>query len=403
MNGPAAREGRSADASGTPPPRASGAEAARTPPSGAAPGAARGRPAVLDLTEPGSPAAPGARPAEPSRRSVRSRPALAVGLGLALVALALTLVASLAVGTGDVAFADVTGTFLAPDPADKAQLIVGEVRVPRTLAGLLAGVALGLAGTVMQGVTRNPIADPSLLGINAGASLSVVFAISVLGLGAAQQYLWFGFLGALIAALVVYGVGSLGREGATPVKLALAGAATTAVLTSLTTTMLLTDRQSYDQFRFWQIGALNTRSVEVLAEAAPFVVVGGLLALALGSQLNTLALGDDLARGFGQRVGLVRGVSAVAVVLLCGASAVVAGPIGFVGLAVPHIARLVTGPDYRWVLPYSMVLAPVLLLWADIVGRVVAQPGEVQVGVITAALGSVPFIWLVRRRKLVEL
>ncbi|WP_103505923.1 iron ABC transporter permease, partial [Streptomyces sp. FM008] len=307
------------------------------------------------------------------------------------------------VGSGDVPFADVLGTFLDPDAENKAQLIVGEVRIPRTLAGLLSGVALGLAGTVMQGVTRNPIADPSLLGINAGASLSVVFAISVLGLGASQQYLWFGFLGALIAALVVYGVGSLGREGATPVKLALAGAATTAVLTSLTTTMLLTDRQSYDQFRFWQIGALNTRSVEVLSEAAPFIVVGGLLALTLGSQLNALALGDDLARGFGQRVGLVRGVSAVAVVLLCGASTVVAGPIGFVGLAVPHIARLVTGPDYRWVLPYSMVLAPMLLLWADIVGRVVAQPGEVQVGVVTAALGCVPFIWLVRRRKLVEL
>ncbi|MEW1668312.1 FecCD family ABC transporter permease [Streptomyces albidoflavus] len=384
MNGPADREGRPADPSGTPPARTRST-------------------ALLDLGKrPGAEGAT-ATAAPPPRRSVRSRPALAAGLVLALVGLGLTLVASLAVGSGDVPFADVLGTFLDPDAENKAQLIVGEVRIPRTVAGLLSGVALGLAGTVMQGVTRNPIADPSLLGINAGASLSVVFAISVLGLGASQQYLWFGFLGALIAALVVYGVGSLGREGATPVKLALAGAATTAVLTSLTTTMLLTDRQSYDQFRFWQIGALNTRSVEVLSEAAPFIVVGGLLALTLGSQLNALALGDDLARGFGQRVGLVRGVSAVAVVLLCGASTVVAGPIGFVGLAVPHIARLVTGPDYRWVLPYSMVLAPMLLLWADIVGRVVAQPGEVQVGVVTAALGCVPFIWLVRRRKLVEL
>ncbi|GAA2987027.1 FecCD family ABC transporter permease [Streptomyces fulvorobeus] len=355
-------------------------------------------PAVRGAEAPKSAAAGTPRP-----RGGRSRPVLVSGLLAAVALLLLAVTASLAVGSGDIAFHDVVRGVLDPDPGVKGQLIVQEVRVPRTVAGLLAGVALGLAGTVMQGVARNPLADPQLLGVNAGASVAVVCSISVFGLTVATQYIWFGFLGALLAALLVYGVGSLGREGATPVKLALAGAATSAVLTSATSAVLLQDRETYDRFRFWQLGALNARDTEVLWQAAPFVAAGVLLALLIGPQLNALSLGDDLARGLGQRVGIARLVAALAVVLLCGAATVVAGPIGFVGLVVPHAARLITGPDYRWVLPYSMVLAPVLLLVADIVGRVVAPPGEVQVGVVTAAIGCVPFIWLVRRRKLVEL
>ncbi|MFJ4965768.1 FecCD family ABC transporter permease [Streptomyces sp. NPDC088729] len=338
---------------------------------------------------------------EATRR--HGRPVLALGLVAVLAVLLLTAVASLAVGSGDVSFDDVLHGVLDPDLTVKGQLIVQEVRVPRTVAGLLAGVALGLAGAVMQGVARNPLADPQLLGVNAGASVAVVCSISLLGFTAATQYIWFGFLGALLAALLVYGVGSLGREGATPVKLALAGAATSALLTSVTSAILLQDRGSYDQFRFWQLGALTARSAEVLWQVSPFIAVGTLLALLLGPQLNALSLGDDLARGLGQRIGAARLTSALAVVLLCGSATVVAGPIGFVGLAVPHAARLLTGPDYRWVLPYSMVLAPIMLLVADIIGRVVAPPGEVQVGVVTAAIGCIPFIWLVRRRKLVEL
>ncbi|MFJ8747917.1 FecCD family ABC transporter permease [Streptomyces sp. NPDC102441] len=344
------------------------------------------------------------RPAgTPERRRARSRPVLALGLLAAAAVLLLTALASLAIGSGDVAFDDVLNGVFDPDLGVKGQLIVQEVRIPRTMAGLLAGAALGLAGTVMQGVARNPLADPQLLGINAGASVAVVCSISFLGFTVATQYIWFGFLGALLAALLVYGVGSLGREGATPVKLALAGAATSAVLTSLTSVVLLQDRDSYDRFRFWQLGALTSRDADVLWQVSPFIAAGAVLALLLGPQLNALSLGDDLARGLGQRVGLSRLVSALAVVLLCGAATVVAGPIGFVGLAVPHAARLITGPDYRWVLPYSMVLAPVMLLVADIVGRVIAPPGEVQVGVVTAAVGCIPFIWLVRRRKQVEL
>ncbi|MGY0490505.1 FecCD family ABC transporter permease [Streptomyces sp. WG-D5] len=333
----------------------------------------------------------------------RSRNALAAGLLPLALVLAGAVLLSLVVGSGDVPLGDVLAGLFHPDRADRAQLIVREVRVPRTVAGLLAGVALGLAGTVMQGIARNPLADPGLLGVNAGASVFVVFAISVLALTDPAQYIWFGFLGACLAALLVYGVGSLGRDGATPVKLALSGAAVAAALGSVTSAMLLTDRSTFDQFRFWQVGSLNGREPDVLWQALPFIVVGSLLALALGPQLNTLALGDDTARGLGQRIALARLAAAACVVLLCGAATVVAGPIAFVGLAVPHAARLITGPDHRWILPYSALLAPAALLLADVAGRVVARPGEVQVGVMTAALGAIPFVVLVRRRNMVEL
>ncbi len=331
------------------------------------------------------------------------RSARFAGLPLLVAALVVMVSLSLAIGSGQAGMDDVFRTFFSPDAADRAQLVVHEVRIPRTVAGLLAGVALGLAGAVMQGVARNPLADPGILGVNAGASLAVVFALGVLGLGGSSQYIWFGFLGALLASVLVYGIGSLGRDGATPLKLALAGAATTAALGSLTTALLLTDSRTFDQYRFWQVGSLTSRDPEVLWQALPFIVLGTLLAFGLGPQLNALALGDNLARGLGQRVGLARSGAAAAVVLLCGSATVVAGPISFVGLVVPHAARLLTGPDYRWVLPYSALLAPLLVLGSDIVGRLVSGAGEVQVGVVTAAVGAIPFVVLVRRRRLAEL
>ncbi len=215
--------------------------------------------------------------------------------------------------------------------------------------------------------------------------------------------MWFAFAGAAIASVVVYVVGSLGREGATPVKLALAGAAVTTFLGSITTAILLFDVSTLDQFRFWAVGSLAGRDGQIAAQMAPFIIVGTVMALASGRLLNALALGDDVARSLGQRVGLARLFSAVAIVLLVGAATAAAGPIAFVGLTVPHVARAITGPDYRWVLPYSLVLAPILLLTADVVGRVIARPGEVQVGIITALIGAPFFMILVRRRKLAEL
>jgi iron complex transport system permease protein len=289
------------------------------------------------------------------------------------------------------------------DPTLDDHLIVRSLRVPRTVLGLAVGAALGLAGAVMQGVTRNPLADPGILGIEAGASLAVVIGIYAFGIGSLAGYVWFAFAGAAAASVVVYTLGSMGRGGATPVKLALAGAALASLLGSFTSAILLTDLATLDQFRFWVVGSLAGRGGDIAVHVLPFLAVGTILALGSARSLNAMALGDDVARSLGQRVHAARAVAALAVVILCGAAVAAAGPIAFVGLTIPHVARALCGPDYRWVLPWSMVLAPVLLLGADIIGRLVARPGELQVGIVTALVGAPFFIALVRRRRLAEL
>lgn len=336
-------------------------------------------------------------------RRDRSTAVLVTGMVAGAAVLVGIALLSLFVGARSISPAQILDALLHYDPANSDHLVVLTLRLPRTIAGILVGVALGLAGAVMQGVARNPLADPGLLGVNAGAALAVVTAIAFLGVTSVSGYVWFGFAGAAIVTVGVYLIGSLGREGATPVKLALAGAAVTAALTSITTAILLTDTATFDEFRFWTVGSLTGRKLELVAQLAPFILVGTVLALGTTRLLNALALGDDVARGLGQRVGLARALSAGAVVLLCGAATAAAGPIGFVGLTVPHIARLITGPDYRWILPYSMVLAPILLLISDIAGRVVARPGELQVGIVMAVIGAPFFIALVRRHRLAEL
>lgn len=346
----------------------------------------------------GEPARPA--PAPGLARGTRGR---AAGLALALAVLALVALGSVAVGAKPLSPATVLEAFTDHDASRNDHLIVTTLRVPRTIMGVLVGMALGLAGALMQGLTRNPLADPGILGIEAGAAMGVVIGIYVFGIGTLFGYVWLAFLGAALASTVVFALGSTGREGATPVKLALAGAALTAFLYSLTTAILLLDVATYDQYRFWVVGALAGRDSDIVVQVAPFVVVGALLALTCGRLLNALSLGDDVARSLGQGVGPTRLYVFAASILLAGAATAAAGPIGFIGLTVPHIARAFTGPDYRWILPYSAVLAPILLLSADIVGRVIARPGEVQVGVLTALLGAPIFIALVRRRKLAQL
>ncbi|TNY36833.1 FecCD family ABC transporter permease [Thermomonospora catenispora] len=326
----------------------------------------------------------------------RSRAAGLVALGAAVAA---TAALSLAVGAKQLPPSTVLDALLHLDRGDPDHLIVVELRVPRTLIGLLAGAALGLAGAMVQGLTRNPLADPGILGVNAGAALAVVLAISVLGVHDLSGYVWFGFAGAAAAVTLVYGIGSLGRDGAAPLKITLAGAALTAALGSLTTAVLLTDTMSFDQFRFWQVGGLAGREATVVAQAAPFLVAAMALALCCGRALNALALGDDMARAWGRNVTATRAVCGLAIVLLAGGATALAGPIAFVGLAVPHLARSVTGPDHRWLLPYSMLLGPLLLLAADIAGRLVARPGEIQAGIVTAVLGAPVLVALARRRK----
>lgn len=342
------------------------------------------------------------RPETPTRRLLptRSRPRrLTVGLLLAIVLLVIAIAASLAVGARDIPIGTVIDALVRPDPRVTDQGVVLDLRVPRTTVGLLAGLALGLAGALMQGITRNPLADPGLLGVNAGASLFVVAGIAWFGVTSALGFVWFAFIGAAVTTAIVYLVGSLGREGATPVKLALAGTALTAAVTSLITIILLTDGEAFDRYRFWSAGSLVVRGLDSAVQLAPFILAGAILAALVARMLNALALGDDLARGLGQNVVAARILCAFAVVLLCGSATALAGPIVFVGLAVPHLARWFTGPDYRWILALSGLLGPILLLLADVLGRVVARPGEIEAGLVVAFLGAPVLIALVRQAK----
>ncbi len=318
-----------------------------------------------------------------------------------MVLLAVSVVASLAIGSIRVPFGEVVAAFTAYDGSD-AHAIVRDLRVPRTELGLLVGAALGAAGALMQGATRNALAEPGILGINAGAAFAVVVAIDVLGVGSVAGYAAFALVGAGATAAAVLALGATGR-GAGAVSLALAGAVLTWLLVSLTSAVLVFDAQTLDEFRHWVVGSIAGRDAGVALSVLPLIAAGLVIALGTGRSLNALALGDDVARSLGQRVGRARLLATVGFVLLAGGAVAAAGPIAFVGLAVPHIARVFTGPDYRWVIPYSVVLGAVLLLAGDVLGRVVARPADLGVGIVTGLLGAPFFIWLVRRQKLVAL
>ena len=326
----------------------------------------------------------------------------ALGLVAALAAVAGTVLASLAIGALDVPLSEVLAALTASDDSD-AHVVVTELRLPRTEVGLLVGAALGAAGALMQGVTRNPLAEPGILGINAGAAFAVVLAIFLLGVSSIAGYTAMALLGAAGAAVAVSLLGASGRDGATPVKLALAGAVLTALLVSLTSAVLVFDAQTLDEFRFWIVGSIAGRDQAVVLGVLPVILTGLVVALAAARRLNALALGDDVARSLGQRVEHVRAFAALGFVLCAGGAVAAAGPIAVLGLTVPHVARALVGPDYRWIVPYSMVLGALLLLAADVAGRVVARPAEVEVGIVMAVLGAPFFIVLVRRGKLAQL
>lgn len=275
-------------------------------------------------------------------------------------------------------------------------------RIPRTLLAVLVGAALGLAGAVMQGVTRNPLADPGVLGINMGASLAVVTGIAFFGLFSATSMVWTAIVGAAIAAVFVYAVGSVGRGGPTPLKLALAGAATSAALASFITAVALPRGDIASSVQSWEIGGVGGATFDGIGTVVPVLLVGFAVSILSARSLNSLALGDELAAGLGERVALARGVAALGSVLLCGAATAVAGPIGFVGLVVPHLCRLLVGVDHRWMLPFSALTGACLLIASDVVGRVVARPTELDVGILTALIGAPFFIAIVRRQKVRE-
>lgn len=341
---------------------------------------------------------------EPTSRQ-RSRRVL--GILLLLAVLVLVLLASLAVGSRqipiDIVIDTVHKAVRRIDVVTNDALIVRDLRLPRTAIGLVVGMALGAAGALMQAITRNPLADPGLLGVNAGAAFAAVIGVSVFGVGRTSGLVWFALVGAAIASVAVYVLGSVGRGGATPVRLTLAGMALTALLVSLTSSIILRDQEALQQYRFWVVGSLPGRDISVVIQVIPFIVVGLLLAVAVAYLLNALALGDDTARALGTDIATTRFITALAVTLLCGAATAACGPIVFIGLVVPHAVRLWFGPDERWVVPASALAGPALLLGSDIAGRVVASPSEVQVGIMTAALGGPAFVALVRRTRVAQL
>lgn len=318
--------------------------------------------------------------------------------------LAVLVLLSLAIGQRPVAVSDVVASLFAFDARVVDQAVVRGERLPRTVLGLLVGAALAVAGTVMQGMTRNVLADPAILGLNGGAALAVVVAITLLGSAPLSVYVWFALAGALCAGTLVYLLASAGPSGATPLTLALAGATLAALTTALTTGVALLDDAVNARLSLWTLGSTTGRGLDVVAQAGPFVLAGLALAGCLGSALNAIAMGEDLAASLGQRVAWTRGLAVVAVALLVGGAVAAAGPIAFVGLVVPHVARALLGPDYRAIIAYALVAGPVLLLGADVLGRVLSPTeADVRVGVVMGVVGAPLFVALVRRTRMAEL
>lgn len=328
----------------------------------------------------------------------RSRTGLWAGLGVTFIVLLLAVVSSIVFGAAELAPADVWAAIFQFDPTSTEHLIIRTLRVPRAAVAALVGASLAVAGAIMQGLTRNPLGDPGILGINTGAALGVVAAVFFFDINSLSLYAMFAFAGALVTALAVYGIGSLGRGGPTPLNLTVTGAAVTALLSSLTTGILILNQRTLEEVRFWLAGSVAGRDLTLLLQVAPYLLGGLLLAWALARQITTIALGEDVARGLGQNTGWTKALAALAVVLLAGGSVAVAGPIGFVGLVIPHVARFLAGLDYRWLLPYAALLGAAFLIWSDVAARMVLHPIELPVGVMTALIGGPFFVYLVRWR-----
>jgi iron complex transport system permease protein len=366
-------------------------------------------------------------------RAMRTR--RLIGLAVLLILLATVLLASIAVGARPMTMAEISHAVfpstglnwedaqrILTDPVTglsvvtakikaaysistgvDTDIIVRSLRVPRALIGLSVGIALGVAGALIQGHTRNPLADPGILGVSAGAACAVVIAIFLFRIADPIGYVWFAFAGAAIASVLVFGLSSIGGGTASPLSLVLGGSAVAAFLSSITSAIVLLDQTTLDSFRFWVVGSVAGRGLNVLWAVLPFLVVGLLIALASTPGLNLLTLGEDVARALGANIAANRVVGIIAITLLTGAATAACGPIGFVGLVVPHLARAVTGPDYRWLVPYAGLVGGILLVLCDVIGRVLVRPGELQVGLVLALVGAPFFIALVRRRKLATL
>ena len=321
---------------------------------------------------------------------------------LCLALLSIMAIVSISLGAKSIAFTKVIDVLLGNDP-DSLEATIILQRIPRTVFGILAGGALGISGALMQSITRNPIADPSILGVNTGASLFVVAGIAFFNITVAYQYIWLAIIGAGVTAVFVYSVASMGKDGATPLKLALSGSAVSIVLGSLVSTIMLPNNRVMEAFRFWQVGSIGSATWENIMLISPFLIVGFIISMFISGYLNNLALGDEAATALGTNVVMTRTIGALSSVLLCGATTALAGPIGFVGLIIPHIIRLIFGSEMSKMLPLSFLGSAILMLISDIIGRIISLPGETEVGIVTAVLGAPVFILAIRKGRVKSL
>lgn len=333
--------------------------------------------------------------AEPSIRPLRVRRLVAVLLSAG--ALVLTIALSLGFGSKGLSVGEVLAGLAGT--GGEAGSIMREQRLPRTVAGIVVGAALAVAGGLIQAFTRNPLADPGILGVNAGAAFAIVVGVAFFGQTSASGYIWFAFAGAIAATAVVVTIGATGRRGPDPLRLTLAGVAVGAVLAGFTSSISLLLPIVFNRMRYWGAGTLAGRDMDLILFVLPFVVVGLVVAVLVSRPLNAVALGDDIAAALGTRIKVARLGSIIAVTLLCGAATALAGPIAFVGLMVPHAVRWFVGPDQRWIITVSILAGPVLVLLADVLGRLALPSGELSAGVVTAFIGAPVLIALVRRRK----
>ncbi|MBE6087731.1 FecCD family ABC transporter permease [Clostridium beijerinckii] len=328
---------------------------------------------------------------------MRFRKTVGIYLG-SIFLLGICVVISLAFGSKNIGISQAINALLNSDDTSFAALVVRE-RVPRTIFSIMAGASLGISGALMQSITRNPIADPSILGVNTGASLFVVIGIAFFNINSANEYIWIALVGAGITSIFVYTIASIGSGGMTPIKLALAGSATSAVLTSLVSVIILPRSEVIDAYRFWQVGSVSGATWESIHLMLPFLIIGLIISIISAPALDILALGDEVATGLGVNIGIIRIICAIAGVILCGATTAIAGPIGFVGLMIPHSIRLIFGSNLRGLVPMSAIGGAVILTISDVLGRVIGSPGELQVGIITAFLGAPILIIIARKAK----
>ena len=337
----------------------------------------------------------------PSQRNLqlrRSPSILLAGLGLGVIILLLCLLASVGLGAADVSPQEIWNALFAFDESSTNHLIIRTVRLPRSLIALFVGAAMAIAGAIMQGLTSNPLASPGILGVSTGAAFAVVLSTLTFGVSSLSVYAWFALAGGAVTAGLVYLFAALGPGGVTPLNLTLAGTVFSTLIGTLTSSILILNQQTFEQVRFWLAGSLAGGDIDLVWQVIPYLIAGFLMAQFLSRHVTTLSLGETVARGLGQNTAWIKGLGALSVVLLVGGSVSIAGPIGFVGLIVPHFVRFLVGVDYRWILPYAAILGAVLLLVADIFARLIIRPIEIPVGLVTPLLGAPFFIYLIRTR-----